>query len=237
MRIADLRANLSLAEVRREVRRHPGTWWGFDFPFGLPKPMLRAAGYRGRSFAEVLGFLSRCASAERFRRSAPALSARAVLGRREIRRRTDREEATPFCVNNLRLYRQTFHGILGLLAPLRAGGGVAVLPWDLPHPGEIVVLEACPASLLGRLGLRLPYKGRGHERRAARARILAEVSRREGLRVSRAQRRTILGDPSGDRLDALLCALIARSAARLRARRLRALRADYGDCEGLVFAG
>ncbi len=177
---------------------------GLDFPFGLPRQLVDAPDW----VSFVAGFPDRFRSPEAFRDWCRARS-----GGRELKRRSDIETRTPFSPYNLRMYRQTYWGITALLAPLVANGAAVALPMQPAHPGLPWLLEACPASLLKRLGVYTPYKGHGTELRDARAHILETLRARERLRKPRrAMVDQIVDDSGGDALDAVIAGLAAARA-------------------------
>ena len=83
--------------------------FGCDFPFSLPAGMIEETSWR--VFALTLA--DRFPTAESF-----MADCRSRGGGREIRRACDRESRVPFAAYNLRIYRQTYHGIRDILAPL-----------------------------------------------------------------------------------------------------------------------
>ena len=85
-----------LASLVENVAAQGSSAFGFDFPFGLPKLLLD-----GASWLEfVLSFGSRYSTPESFREECW----RTANGH-ELKRLTDLEAKTPFCVYNLRIYR------------------------------------------------------------------------------------------------------------------------------------
>jgi hypothetical protein len=150
---------------------------GCDFPFSLPASMIDEPTWRG--FA--LNFGERFASAEAF------LGDCRLRGNgREIRRACDRESRVPFAPCNLRIYRQTYHGIRDLLAPLLRDRAVVVLPMEAPDGDRPWVIETCPASTLKHAGLYPSYKGANGAAREGRRRILrgsCELDCWHGLRL------------------------------------------------------
>lgn len=192
----------ALGALRAFVREAGACAVGCDFPFGLPELLVDAPDWE----AFALDFAGRYPMPERFRDAC-----RAADGGRELRRATDREARTPFSSYNLRLYRQTWTGIVDLLAPLVRAGAVAV-PMQPLRPAVPWLLEVCPASTLKRAGLYRPYKGSGPERWAARAEILAALGAAGDLAVSEEIRERAVADPGGDALDALIAALATARA-------------------------
>jgi Protein of unknown function (DUF429) len=176
---------------------------GLDFPFGLHWDLVpeRSLG------AFIAAFPARYPSPRVFR-----AACRYAGGERALRRRCDVEARTPFAAHNLRLFRQTWHGIADVLVPLHAAGA-CLLPQEPPRAGRLWLLETCPASALKARGWYRPYKGRSPAHRRARAALLARLER-EGVQVPGRLRRPLLDDAEGDALDSVLCAWIAWRAVR-----------------------
>jgi hypothetical protein len=176
---------------------------GLDFPFALPQRFMPDATWR--DFA--LAFGHRYEDPTAFR-----AACRAVTGGKALKRRTDVETKTPFSPYNLWIYRQTFHGIRDLLAPLVRDDVARVLPMQEAATGKPSILEICPASTLKRFGTEIgrdlykPYKGRQPERRAHRRRVLATLEEHGVVLSSRQLRPAVVSDPEGDALDAIVAA-------------------------------
>ena len=83
-----------------------------------------------------------------------------ATGGKESKRSCDVTAKTPFAAWNLRLYRQTWHSLVGLYAPLLAASAVTVAPFQRDDGKRPRLAEICPASTLKRLGLYGSYKGR-----------------------------------------------------------------------------
>jgi hypothetical protein len=197
---------LALAALRRLIATTPDGVFGCDFPVGLPRAMLQGADWR--SF--VAGFGQRYEHAEAFREGC-----RRIADGRELRRDTDRLARTPFCAWNLRLYRQTYHGIADVLAPLHRDGQASVISVEPPQPDRAWILETCPASVLKALDLYRPYKGATAAARRMRRDILSVLIDRDFLvPPSRPQRETLIEDRGGDALDSVLACLAAAATPR-----------------------
>jgi hypothetical protein len=229
----------ALAAVRDLVAAHPDAAFGCDFPFGLPHGLVPDPDWA----TFVGGFGERYARADDFRRECGSATKtlRETLGTqsKELRRVTDREAHTPFSPCNLRLYRQTYHGIRDLLAPLIADGRATVAPMqDLSATGA-VLLEVCPASLIKRVvpawpDLRHPYKGKTSEHRAARERLLFWLEKR-GVRIADPTRRTtVVANAGGDALDAIIAAFVTWQVLISREGLARPARSEY-RMEGYVY--
>ena len=187
----------ALAALRGHLASREGALIGLDFPFSLPGDLIDAPDWPG--FAR--DFTTRHPDAEQFR-----ASCRRRTGGKELKRRTDRRTATPFCAYNLRLYRQTYWGIAAVLAPLVGNGRVAIVPMQRQPGASVTLAETCPASTLKRLDCYRPYKGRDPALTVSRRGILDRL-RREGLRIGEALAACAVEDRGGDALDAVIAAM------------------------------
>lgn len=196
--------------LRRFIAGASDAAFGFDFPFALAEASV--AGEPWEAF--VARFGDRFADAEAFR-----AHYREVSGGKEIKRETDRLARVPFNGFNLRVYRQTYHGLRDVLAPLVASGSACVLPMQACAPGRPWLFEVCPASTLKRLGLYYaegkprPYKGTAAGCRAERAQLLAALEAAYALTLEPTTRERVLGNAGGDALDAVICAAATAEAA------------------------
>jgi hypothetical protein len=210
-RAADLpgsgpRREQALAALRTLIAEAGEAAFGLDFPFGLPRSLVA----EGRWVDFLRAFPAAHADPDTFRRACQE-----AADGRDLKRVSDVESRAPFSPYNLRLYRQTFYGLRDLLHPLVRAGRAVALPMQPPRPGRPWLLEACPASLLKREDLYIPYKGRETHHRAARARILAALEENGALAVPDPQiRRALLETPGGDALDSVLATLIVARALR-----------------------
>ena len=178
---------------------------GCDFPVGLPKKLVRETDWPGF----LARFPQRHASADEFRADCRKRS------ERELRRPTDIEAKTPFCAWNFRLYRQTYHGIADLLAPLVAAGACDGRADAAADRGSR--LDARDLSRLGAEEARaLPSlqgpDGSAHAepRRDPRRAGRAWRARETGTEL----RSRLIEDRGGDALDAVIACLAAAAAAR-----------------------
>ena len=171
---------------------------GCDFPFSLPASMIDEPTWRG--FA--LNFGQRFASAEAF-----LSDCRRRGNGHEIRRACDRHSRVPFAAYNLRIYRQTYHGIRDLLAPLLRDRAATILPMEAPDDGRPWVIETCPASTLKHANLYPSYKGTDGDAREARRRILQGLVQNGLLSLpSSALQRLAVDNIGGDALDSMIAA-------------------------------
>lgn len=190
-----------LAALVEFIARQRHAVIGCDFPFSLPAAMIRESTWR----AFVLGFADRFPDAAAF-----LADCRSHAEGREIKRACDRESKVPFAAYNLRIYRQTYHGIRDVLAPLLRASAAAVLPMEAPRRDRPWVIEICPASTLKREGLYPSYKGRSQAARRARRRIIDGLVRHRLLAApSPSLRRLAVENHGGDALDSMIAAAIA----------------------------
>jgi hypothetical protein len=193
----------------------PGPWvGGFDFPFGLPRQLVRDLGWplEWRALVARCAALSRAqwrAVLDRYRAARPA-------GRKYAHRATDiaARSSSPMKLVNPPVALMFREG-----APRLARAGVQV-PGLAEGDRSRIALEAYPALEARAIIGRASYKSDARDtpaRRAARRRIVAALSFEAPARL----KRSLIEDASGDSLDALLCAIQAARAWRRR-------RANYG---------
>jgi hypothetical protein len=177
---------------------------GCDFPFSLSRDLVKARSWR--SFA--LRYAADFADADTFRGLM-----RAQQDTVEHKRMTDRIARTPFNAYNLRLYRQTWWGIAGVLRPLVAARAATIRPQQKLSPGKPVLIEVCAACTLKAIDLYPSYKGRGDSPRKARRRILEGLIERGALATpARRMRSLLLDNEGGDALDAVIGAIATGQA-------------------------
>jgi hypothetical protein len=174
---------------------------GIDAPNSLPKrfaPEGWAPWFDGfAAHGSALAFRDAC---------------RQATNGRETKRPCDVSAKTPFAAWNLRLYRQTWHSLVDLYAPLLQREAVTVAPFQRADGKRPRLAEICPASTLKHLGLYKSYKGRklADERQA----LLREMTKRARLQMPRGLRERAVEDSGGDALDAIIAL-----AAAVRCRR------------------
>ena len=177
---------------------------GCDFPFSLPRDLINARSWRGFALRYAADF----ADADTFRHLM-----RTQHSAIEHKRATDRHAGTPFNSYNLRLYRQTWWGIAGVVGPLVAARKAIVRPQQKLALGKPVLMEICPASSLKSISLYPSYKGRQPKHRKARQCILEALIDRGNLAAPDRRMRTLLVDNiGGDALDAVIGAIAAARA-------------------------
>lgn len=196
--------------------RRPGPWiGGFDFPFSLPRELVRDLGWP----APWQALVSHCATFSRleFRKALDAYRASRPTGSKYAHRATDLPagSSSPMKLVNPPVALMFHEGARRLL-----DAGVH-LPGLLEQGTSRVALEAYPGLLVRRqLGIRESYKAdaKGEQtpaRKAVRRKVVAalQVGRPIGICVSM-NPKPLLDDGSGDLLDAVICAVQAAWAAR-----------------------
>jgi hypothetical protein len=197
----------------------PGPWLGaFDFPFGLPRAFVEHLAL-GASARAVMGELrQRCATRMDFRALVDVWGNTRPTGQRLLHRRTDGampgiSSTSPLQTRYVPVGFMYFEGLSRLLA---AGLSLPGL-----HAGDEarVGLEGYPGWLAYELIGNRSYKNQDSaDRLIARKDIVDALEQgrtRLGLRLklTHAQRESLVDDASGDRLDAVLCLVQAAWAA------------------------
>lgn len=164
---------------------------GFDFPFALQKSNLKER-HSWRDW--ILSLPTLFQTADEFRGEFP-----------DDKRKADIDAKTPLSPLNLRLYRQTYHGMRDVLAPLLRDGARA-LPFEVGDEG-LVLMEICPASLLKKEKLYISYKGKSETQLLNREAILSAIAKRYNVEIDDDLRHKAVSDTEGDALDAILGAV------------------------------
>ena len=191
----------------------PGPWiGGFDFPFGLPRELVRDLGWPGkwRALVDFCANLSR----REFRGILDGYRATRPAGQKYAHRRTDLPagSSSPMKLVNPPVALMFHEG-----APRLADAGVHI-PGLAAGDRSRIALEAYPGlfarSIVGRTSYKNDAKAKQTSgRRQARERILAALP----VKVSTTLRKQLIADASGDSLDAVICA--AQSASGWQRRR------------------
>ena len=146
----------ALAALRDFITGMPDAIIGCDFPFSLPRGHIEAASWPdfidGFRHADALAFREHC------RRSS---------GGKEPKRATDVESKTPWCAFNIRLYRQSYHGMAELLRPLVTEGKASVLPMQSAGRGPALAHRDLPGLGAPAFRLARQLQGGGAGRPAA----------------------------------------------------------------------
>jgi uncharacterized protein DUF429 len=195
----------------------PGPWiGGFDFPFSLPRELVRDLAWP----AGWAALVRHCAAMSRqeFRDVLNAYRATRQVGSKYVHRATDLPagSSSPMKLVNPPVALMFQEG-----APRILASGVLV-PALLEGDSARVALEAYPGLLARKhLGIRDSYKSdtRSEQtpaRRAARRSIVEamKAGRPLGVVLKTKLEKDLVADGSGDLLDAVICAVQAAWAAR-----------------------
>jgi len=207
--------------------RRPGPWiGGFDFPFGLPRELVRDLGWP-RSWRKLAAF---CAGLSRreWRGILDGYRAMRPAGRKYAHRATDLPagSSSPMKLVNPPVALMFHEG-----APRLAEAGVHV-PGLADGDRSRVALEAYPGLFARSVIGRVSYKSDSKEkqtaaRRAARQKIVRQ------LPVKTTIEKQLIDDATGDSLDAVICAAQAAWGWQRR-RRNYGLPARIEACEGWI---
>ncbi len=205
---------VALSHLISLVRSSDQALWALDFPFGLPVEVMS----EGASWPDQLEFLRAWGDDDYGVGLECLRRARALGGPGHIRRLTDIEAKAPFDPYHYRIIYQTFYGMRDVLGPLWRHKHTAILPFQYRRLGSArrVLVEACPASTLKRMGLphqnyKQPEGGPlTHKRRRTRRAILAGLA--EHVSISEFHRRVMMRNGGADALDAVIAALGAAGA-------------------------
>jgi Protein of unknown function (DUF429) len=196
-----------------------GPWFGaFDFPFGLPREFVDSMQLGANLDAVILELRRRCADRMVFRALVDAWGNPRPAGQRLIHRATD--GAMPGITSSSPLQTRYvpvgFMYFEGLSRLVRAGVTIPRLRAGDPLR---VAVEGYPGFLAHELIGRRSYKNQDEpDRLIARKDLVDALEQgrtRLGLRVklTHAQRESLVADASGDRLDAVLCLVQAAWAS------------------------
>ena len=215
----------------------PGPWLGaFDFPFGLPRAFVEHLALGASAQAVMAELRRRCTTRMDFRALVDAWGNTRPAGQRLLHRRTDGalpgiSSTSPLQTRYVPVGFMYFEGLSRLLAAGLSLPGV--------HAGDEarVGLEGYPGWLAYELIGNRSYKNQDSaDRLIARKDIVDALEQgrtRLGLRLklTHAQRESLVDDASGDRLDAVLCLVQAAWAA---AQPGHGLPADVDPVEGWI---
>jgi hypothetical protein len=217
LRVLEIEKLQTFAEFESLLRR-PGPWiGGFDLPFALPAELLADLAWP----REWKNLVAHCAAMSRqelrleldaYRNSRPA-------GSKYAHRATDHPAGSS---SPMKLVNPPVALMFHEAAPRLVAAGVHV-PALAEGDRSRVALEAYPGLLVRKqLGLRASYKSDTRadhtpERKAVRRKIVAALQAGKPLGVkldsSPSLERLLIGDGSGDSLDAVICAAQAAWAA------------------------
>jgi len=183
------------------IATHRNSIFGFDFPFGVPQAILENLGCESwRQF--IFSFSNYFDDPHDFKRKCKELA-----GNREAKRMTDCDSNTPFSPYNLRIFKQTYFGIKGILNPLLQNGRACIIPMQEIIEDKPLLLEICPTSTLVKEKMAArKYKGKTTEHGKNRRDILNRLADRNLVIPRKDLRRMIIADAGGDALDSVIAA-------------------------------
>jgi hypothetical protein len=218
--------------------RQPRAWiGGFDFPFGLPRPLVEELGWP-TTWRECMAHYASLTRPQ-IRETFAAYCAARPAGSKFAHRKFDKLAGSS---PSMKWVNPPVAYMLHAALPLLLDAGV-----DLPglHPGDPqrVALEAYPGLLARELLGRRSYKSddkakQDADRLIARKDLLNALEQgrtrlRLRLKLTHAQHDALVEDASGDSLDAVLCLVQAAWAAQHGAPRY-GLPADLDPLEGWI---
>ncbi len=209
--------------------REPGPWiGGFDFPFGLPREMVRDLDWP-TDWKRLVAFCAALSRAE-WRGILDGYRATRPVGGKYAHRATDipAGSSSPMKLVNPPVALMFHEG-----APRLADAGLHV-PGLIEGDHSRIALEAYPGLLARSIIGRDSYKSdtrskQSAQRKAARVRIVKALP----ISASPSLRQRLLDDGSGDTLDAVLCAVQA-AWGWTRRRSRSGLPARLPRCEGWI---
>ena len=220
---------LASFDAFESLLRRPGPWvGGFDFPFGLPRELVRDLGWP-RDWHGLIRF---CAALSRneWRGILDGYRATRPAGRKYAHRATDLPagSSSPMKLVNPPVALMFHEG-----APRLAEAGVHV-PGLCPGDRSRIALEAYPGLFARKVIGRASYKSdtrskHTRERGDARLRVLNALQ----IETKPKLKSVLLEDGSGDCLDAAICAVQAAWGWRRR-RRNFGLPDRIESCEGWI---
>ena len=175
----------------------PTTTVGIDFPFGVPE-VVATVMFQANSWLDFAdSSLWSGLNADQFRQQCRNLCNSEV-------RDTDAMNRAD-CPHDIRIYKQTFHGIKNVLRPL-LDSNVSVAP--MVNNGNPTVLETYPAATLAQQeGLfATRYKGSQSPRNRLKRNVRA-LGGIQDLNISAISNNKIAGNRGGDALDSIIAAL------------------------------
>ena len=190
-----------IKESASDGKRH---FFLIDTVFSLPHRLLIEHGI-DTHWEEQMHWLASFESALSWRKACRAVN------RKEFKRLTDRINKAPFPPTNVRMFRQTWCGMVFVLKSLRKAKNVAVLPFDVLlkpqvwRKSPIWVGEGCPACFLRKEGLPYRnYKGKEKGCMETRKKLLYFLKEREGIEIDSETASLLIKQSGADALDSLL---------------------------------
>jgi len=216
--------SLPTFEAFETFLHRPGPWCAaFDFPFGLPRPLLANLGWpqRWENYVQHIAALGKAG----FEESLTRYCVGQPSGQKHLLRTTDAlaKSRSPMMLHRVPVGKMFFQGATRLLQ-----SGVNILPCR-PNNDSRVALEGYPALAARRWLASRSYKSderarQTEEQRSARRALVQALRSPDlfadyGLHLTLPDplAETLIADPMADRLDALLCAIQAAWAWTERA--------------------
>lgn len=214
LRIRDL-CYLASFDAFDAALREPGPWvTGIDFPFGQPRKLVEALDWPRESWEDYVAHV--CGMGKDGFECAIKAYTQSDEGK-EHKRATDPSWAiSAMHLDNPPAGKMFFQG-----APRIAASGASIVPCA-PNDDRRVIVEAYAAMVVKALFEgKVSYKGPMPDSRGARQQIvkcLSEPLCRERydltVQMDREHRLQLIYDPTGDPLDAILCAVQAAWASK-----------------------
>jgi len=202
----------------------PGPWVaGMDFPFGQPRTLIDNLRW-GDTWEQVIGSITALGDVNAFARTLAAYRATRAPGDKHHLRPIDSlaKSCSPMMMFGVPVGRMFFQG-----APRLERSAVSIVP-NRPNDDSRTVLEAYPALVARRWTAGKGYKSDEREKQSELHRVRREAivvglftdcARHYGFEASmdRSAAENFVADPTGDRLDAFLCAVQTAWATTRRA--------------------
>lgn len=214
LRIGEMRYLASFAEFDAALGES-GPWVaGIDFPFGQPRKLIEDLKWPRESWTDLIEHVRKMGK-EGFECAIKDYTKGRSKGDKENKRATDPSYAiSAMHLNNPPAGKMFFAG-----APRIEASGASIVPCA-PNGNDRVIVEAYAAMVVKTLR-EGSYKGPMPDSRDARRQIVEGLSgplcrERYGLTVQmdKEHRLQLIYDPTGDPLDAVLCALQAAWASQ-----------------------
>ena len=190
-------------EIRDLVLENPSGVFGMDFSFSLPEECLDGATWNDF----ISNFHKNFLTPNIFRKHCLKMT-----GSREKRREVEVEMGAPLSPYNLWIYKQTYHGMRDILAPLM--DSVSIIPYTQAIPERPWLLEVYPGLILKERNIYIPYKGNKNESTKTKNRdlMVEELTSKSfdglDLEVDESCIENMKKNSGGDALDSFMALLV-----------------------------